>query len=296
MKYFSLIPAFLIFLIISSKVFAANISISLLEQSDYFSIGVDISGLEKTTCKDKTCYLQGMFTLATGSPKYFGYTFGQNDWFPYVGSPEKEYIKSNFIPFETGPEGSWSGVVRLSINKDDPDYKGTGKYLIKIRRYTGESTSAATDDVNQLTVDITETAPLLTPTPTILNTTTTTPTQTSTPTVTTIPSSAPTRNITASTTISSTPKSATTPSQQEDVTNRQSNSEKILGDSTDSTQEAAVEINLFSYASTPASKTSEYIPDTSTSNKRLKYLAISGAIVTLISGGSLYLRLRGAKI
>ena len=141
-KIFVLFTAFF-YLLIPTSIFAAQINLELLDSKDYYTLAVSISGLERTSCKDKTCYLQGMFTLASGSPHYFGYTFGQLDWYPYVSSPQPDFIKNNFVPIDATPEGSWSGIVRLSLDKDDSDFKGSGQYLIKIKRYTGDSTSAA---------------------------------------------------------------------------------------------------------------------------------------------------------
>ena len=266
------------FLLVSPDVvFAADINLDLLDQSDYLTINVSISGLERSSCKGTTCYLQGMFTSTQGSPKYFGYTFGQSDWFVYDGSPEKEFIKSNFVPFETSLEGSWSGVIRLKPDKDDPDYKGPGEYLIKVRRYTGESTGPASDDINLLTVNLNE------PTPTPAATNTPSPSPTVLPT----PTKAPTVSITPTQVITKTPTAVNTPTPTQPTPTQVSSplptpssgtAEAVLGESTDS---ASYLTNLDSPTPSPIiDKTSKIGSKTSGS---FKGLAIAGIILSTIS-------------
>jgi hypothetical protein len=311
----SLVPALLSVIFFPTLVYGADISVNLKEKTDYFTFDVNISGLEKSSCKDKTCYLQGMFTSVSGSPKYFGLTFGQNDWFPYTSSPEKDFIKSNFVPFDTNSEGSWSGIVRLSVDKSDSDYKGPGQYLVKIKRYTGESTSAATDDINQLTVELNEPtpSPAQTPSPTTTNSPTSTMTVTSTPSPAKTPTPSITKNPTSAPAISPTTQSKTTTpapalslsptliptglsasggteNQPPDIHSN------ILGDSTDSavtTQSA--EINLFTATSSPSSN-EENVVVRETKPTYYKYLVIIGVMVCIVSSVLLFFRYRRAKI
>ncbi len=298
MKIVSLIPA-LYFLLFPNVVFAADINLELLNQDDYLTINVNISGLERTSCKDSTCYLQGMFTSTQGSPKYFGYTFGQYDWFIYDGSPEKEFIKSNFVPFETSLEGSWSGVIRLKPDKNDPDYKGPGEYLIKVRRYTGESTGPATDDINILTVNLNEPTPSPTGTPTPAPTNTPSPS----PTISSTPTPVKTPSATASPTpvVTKTPSVTKTPTPEPSVSPQvvspttllvsPSTAVAVLGESTDS---SSYVLNLNS--PTPTTDSEKSSKSNQKSSSTFRNLALAGVILSTVSGGALYLRRRRVKI
>lgn len=307
MKCFSLIFLFLFVFIFPSICSAANIILESVELSEYYTVKVSIQGLGSTSCKTKTCYLQGMFTSATGSPRYFGFTFGQKDWFPYIGSPEQEYIKTNFIPFDTSPEGSWSGVVRLSLDKDDPDYKGSGQYIIKVKRYTGESSSPASDEINLLTINVSDPTPTTTASPTQAPTAETAPTATiatptsaptirltATSTVTTIPTA--TRTITAPPT--TTPTQKTTPNTVTPASNPAENQggtvdtnsipEEVLGSSTSS-----AEINLIISSDEPVASPSPTLVLKNT--QKYKLASTLGIGVTVISFGVLFLRFKGLK-
>jgi hypothetical protein len=163
---------------------AGHISLELLEQQDYLTLQVNITGLERTTCKDKTCYLQALITHSLESPRYFGYTLGQNDWFAYISKPEPQFIRDNFPGFNANPEGSWSGMLRVALDQDSSHFKGSGTYHIRVRRYTGESSSPATDELDTLAIqyhlpEITPTSTTApnTPTPTLKPTLTPTTTQ-----------------------------------------------------------------------------------------------------------------------
>lgn len=238
-----------------------------------------------------------MFTSAYGSPKYFGFTFGQNDWFLYDGSPEKDFIKTNFVPFDTSPDGSWSGVLRLRPDKDDPDYKGPGEYIIKVKRYTGESTSAATDDFNQLIVNLSEP----TPTPTAViespsETVSATPTNTLTPSP--IAIRTPTPSLTQIKTPTPTPIKTPTPEPKASVSPTQLLTptsimgREVLGDSTSS-----AEINLNILSATPSvtvKKDGKEQPHSTSYFYR--NLAGFGVLLSSISAGALYLRHKKGKI
>lgn len=309
MKNISLIPALLIFLWFPSSIFAANINIQLAEKTDFYIFQINISGLEKTACKSKICYLQGMFSENVSRAKNFGYTFGPNDWFPYTSSPEKEYINTNFIPFETSPEGSWEGKIWLKPDKDHAGYKGPGKYLAKVKRYINdENTNPATDDINELLVDINE--PIPTPTQEVI-------TETPTPTSTTAPTTTPTNTPTATPTPSKTPSPTKTPTPNQ-VTPNPSPSLRtasttqiisevtstslppldpdILGDSTTSS-----DIILFTDSASDSQDTQLeelFVNDNHATSKPLiyKYLVIFSTVLICISSGLLYLRHRRVKI
>jgi hypothetical protein len=151
---------------------------------------IQVSGLTGTSCSESRCYLQGMLT-APDTTRYFGFTADNSGgWYEYIGSPEVEYIKSNFFYFEP-IEGSWSGKLKIKNNPTDLDYSGPGQYWLKVRRYSGKSTSYAGES-NTLTVDLVSTAPTSTPTPTASPTPTPTANPTVKPSVTPVPTVKPT--------------------------------------------------------------------------------------------------------
>ena len=317
MKKFSLTPAlFFLWLFLFSKFsFAANINLELLDSSDFYTIKVDISNLQRTDCKDKTCFLQGMFTFATGVVRYFGYTFGQNDWFPYTGSPDSSFIKSNFVPFDTNLEGSWSGIIRLSLKKDDPDYKGSGRYLVKVKRYIGENSSAATDDSNQLYIEVNDPTP--TQVPTATETSTQTPTPTPSPTASPTPSPTSTKTPTSVPTVQKTPTqspptstllSPTTNTKPSTPSNTNSSSvipgsdpESILIYSSDSSNSSPFDIlgdstTSSSLESSVNSSSSGHIHSTRSGTNIFKYISVFGVVLASIAGVLLYLRFNQVKI
>lgn len=107
-------------------------------------------------------YLQGVMR-AQSSSKYFGETQNlKGEWLDYVSSPEKEFITSNFY-FTDVQNASWSGMIKLRFKVDDPNYQGPGLYDLKLRRFTGGSTSSAGDS-NSLIINLS--APLPTASPT----------------------------------------------------------------------------------------------------------------------------------
>ncbi|MFZ2199849.1 MAG: hypothetical protein WAV40_03620, partial [Microgenomates group bacterium] len=111
-------------------------------------------------------YLQGTIRSQSSS-KYFGETQNnKGDWIDYVSSPEKEYIASNFFLTDV-KNATWSGMIKLRFKLDDPSYLGPGVYDLKLRRYTGNSSSSAGDS-NTLTINLTAQAPTPSPSPTLL--------------------------------------------------------------------------------------------------------------------------------
>ncbi|TRZ44714.1 hypothetical protein D4S03_11915 [bacterium] len=290
---------FLFVFLFPKSVSAANINLKLFNQSDYLTIDVNITNLGKTDCKDKTCYLQGMFTSASRPSNFFGFTFGKEDWFPYVTSPDVNFIKSNFVTFDTSPDGSWSGIIRLRPDKDDSGYKGPGDYLVKVKRYIGgENGNAATDDINQLIVNLSEpkptplptanptTAPAQITTSTPTKTPTSTPTKTLTPTLAKTPTPTPTKTPTQTPTQTSTP----TPTKKPTVTptiaipTLSSTVSGVLGESTNS-------------ASLSAEVTDEIMATPTIENKinkptNYKTPFFIGIFLAISSGALLYFRHR----
>lgn len=131
-------------------------------------------------------YLQGTLRSQSSS-KYFGETQNnQGDWVDYLSSPDKEYITSNFL-FTNVQDATWSGQVKIRFKIDDPNYQGPGIYDLKLRRFTGSSSSAAGDS-NTLVINLTATLPSPSPSPSP----TPSPTPTPTPTPSLSPSPSPT--------------------------------------------------------------------------------------------------------
>jgi hypothetical protein len=108
-------------------------------------------------------YLQGTLRSQSSS-KYFGETQNiKGDWVDYISSPEKEYIASNFFVTDV-KNATWSGMVKIRFKIDDPNYLGPGLYDLKLRRFTGGSTSSAGES-NTLTLNLTAALPTPTPSP-----------------------------------------------------------------------------------------------------------------------------------
>ena len=161
-------------LILPCPVYAVDLTIA-----DPTVAGLEISvnaSLSATT----NYYLQGTLRSQSSS-KYFGETQNnRGDWIDYVSSPEKEYVTSNFFVTDV-KNASWSGMVKLRFKLDDPTYVGPGPYDLKLRRFTGGSSSSAGDS-NTLSVNLTVTLPTPTPSPSPSPTLAPTPTPTPQPT------------------------------------------------------------------------------------------------------------------
>jgi len=174
-----------IFLFLPKKVLAAAITISSPSiTNDEVTINVSVIDLSSSSCPNIKCFLQGMFTQSTSNPQYFGYT--QNNfltWYEYTGSPEQSYIQSTFFYFEP-QQATWSGQLKVKNNPQDPDYKGPGDYFLRVRRYTGNSSSSTSETSNDLTVQLTYMLPTPIPTeePEEDSTSESTPTPTPSPT------------------------------------------------------------------------------------------------------------------
>lgn len=134
-------------------------------------------------------YLQGTLRSQSSS-KYFGETQNnKGDWIDYISSPEKEYITSNFFMTDV-KNATWSGTLKLRYKTDDPNYLGPGTYDLKLRRFTGGSTSSAGES-NTLSVNLTGIIPTPTPSPSPSPSPSPTSTPTPTPTPTPKPSPSP---------------------------------------------------------------------------------------------------------
>jgi len=134
-------------------------------------------------------YLQGTLRSQSSS-KYFGETQNnQGNWIDYISSPEKEYITSNFFVTDV-QNASWSGMMKIRFKIDDPNYQGPGVYDLKLRRFTGGSSSSAGDS-NTLAVTLAAELPTPSPTPPPTPTPTPSPSLAPSPTPTTKPSLKP---------------------------------------------------------------------------------------------------------
>lgn len=160
---------------------AGQVSAVELTISDIEVIGKEIT-LTASLSASSNYYLQGSLR-SQASSKYFGETKNnQGSWIDYLSSPDKEYITSNFF-FTDIQDSTWSGKLALRYKLDDPNYLGPGLYDLKLRRYTGNSSSSAGES-NTLTITLNEPLP-------ISSTTSAPPTATPTPTPTTTPSPSP---------------------------------------------------------------------------------------------------------
>jgi hypothetical protein len=171
---------------IGSAVIAADFSISNPEiNGQEISFDASLSDVTITNCPDNRCYLLGVLRSVSSS-KYFGETLNtSNNWVDYISSPDTEYIKANFYTADI-QMSSWSAKLKMRFKTDDSNYQGPGNYDLKLRRYTGKSSTSFAESNNTLTIALTACTPTLTPTATPVPSSTVTPTPmpSSTPTVT----------------------------------------------------------------------------------------------------------------
>lgn len=290
MKHF--LPALFLFLfvILSPKNVLAAISLNISDAEkgeSYYFLNANLSGISTSSA----CYVQVAIT-APESPHYFGKTWSsKGDWFTYISSPTKEYIKENFIRLENDTPTK----ILFNSDPDDGDYKGPGEYLVKLKRYTGESSSSAGES-NSLTFTIVDPTPTPTPTTEIISTPTstitTTPIQTSTPTPTKTPiktpasTPTPTRTSTLSPTVIATRPPAggvLVLEPKQSPTLKIGSESAVLGDSIGT---STVSANLFDKN---PSYTPEKLAKKSFNYKNTFFL---GVLVSAASGALLYFRLR----
>ncbi|MCX6793990.1 MAG: hypothetical protein NTY06_02695 [Candidatus Gottesmanbacteria bacterium] len=105
---------------------------------------------------------------------------------------------------------SWSAKLKMRFKIDDPNYQGPGNYDLKVRRYTGKSSTFAQES-NTLNIVLTATMPTATPTPLPTSTPTPTPEPTVTPTRTPTPTPTPTKTPTPTPTPTVKPTSTVAP-------------------------------------------------------------------------------------
>jgi len=149
--------------------FTVGTDISELNESEALVLEVEVSDLSSCT----TCYLQAAFKSVRN--KYLGQTKNNlGSWYKYESEPAPSDIKNYYFSFQP-VEGGWTGNIHAKIDKEDGDFKGSGEYYVKVKRFTGESSSGSWS--NEVLVNII--APSATPLPS--NTPTKIPTNTATP-------------------------------------------------------------------------------------------------------------------
>ena len=221
MRFISLLLTTCFVFFLFPKISHAAISLTISnpqKQDSFYSVEALVSGIASSSA----CFVQVVLT-APDSPHYFGQTWGtKGEWFKYQSSPESSFIKDNFIELKNDQS------VKILFNSDpeDKDYLGPGSYLLKLKRYTGNSSSSAGES-NSLTVDISD--PLV-PTSTSAPTSTQTPTSTPTPTAASTPSNPPTRTPTPNATHTSVPTRVSQP--KPTIIATASAAPKILGETT----------------------------------------------------------------
>lgn len=105
---------------------------------------------------DNTHYLQVGITKE-GATNYFGYTKNNADqWVKYQTTPSLSGLFS-FVPVS----GSWSGQLQTKIDPADPDYKGSGNYLVKLLKYI----SSPNSHTDSNTVNVSISVPVSSPSP-----------------------------------------------------------------------------------------------------------------------------------
>lgn len=147
-----------------------------------------ISGITASSCPESKCYLQAVLRSSDGSHYFASTQNNSGSWIGYLSSPQPDFIKSNFLFIEP-QQSSWSGIIKLSFTPADDEYSGPGSYELKVRRFTGNSSSSAGES-NTISINLTSLTP--TPSPTPSPTPTPSPSPTPTPTKTLTPTKTPT--------------------------------------------------------------------------------------------------------
>lgn len=168
--------------------------------------GIEEITLDASISGSTAYYLQGMLTKTNQTPEYFGWTkdnYGSFTRYVSDSGLDPDYIKTNF--FKTSPQnGFWSGQIVIKNDPADDGYKGSGNYTLRLKRYTGASSSGTYAD-NDLNVNLV----FAYPTPTLTPTSSPTPTQAPSSTPTSKATPTPTTKI--SPTLTPTKKPTTTP-------------------------------------------------------------------------------------
>lgn len=147
-------------------------------------------------------FLRGVFY--PNGTSYFGYVQSNDGtWTNVPGSSCTQYFK--VLLADITPEGTWSGKLKVKVDKESTNYNGPGEYLFKVGRYT-PSCSSASIWSNEVTIAVI--GPTHTPTPSA--------SPTMNPTLT--PSDTPQLETTQMSTISIVPSKTSTPIRKPIVT------------------------------------------------------------------------------
>lgn len=287
MKYVSSVFLLILFLLFPQSVSAAiTLSISDIEKKDdYYLVTASVSGL----ASGSACFVEVALT-APGDPHYFGQTWSpKGEWFKYLSSPEKDFIKDSFVPLSNDQPTK----VMFKNDIEDPDYKGPGEYLLKLKRFTGGSTSPAGES-NSLPLTLSDIlitpspSPTDSPTPTVSPTPTaiTSPTSTTTPTPTQTPTKTPTKTPTPH-------PSVTVPTVKATVTTRPQPSSPITPETASSSGLVlAASATAVISSADPAPLSPSLSASPSASPFSAKNIFFGGLILALSSSLALYFRLR----
>lgn len=258
----------ILFLLLLASPVYAKISLNIdnfTPEEDYYSVDAHIEG----SASDSAYYVQAMFTKPDGA-NYLGFTWSRNgDWFKYNSSPDPDFIKANFPLLN----GSQVRKILLKPDQDDTGYTGPGEYLLKLKRYTGNSGSG--EYSNTLIVQLTQATSTPEPTPT----TTSTPTPTKfaesvepTPTPTRSPTQVPTRVPTK------------TPTYAVTATPTQIHINKVIKTSSIATSSASISATITTKLSSAVSTTPSSAilgTESSRSNFLNKLLVILGLLIVI---------------
>lgn len=192
MKQSAVLTFCLIFLglIFPKSIFAISFTLSAPQvDNKNITFNATLSDVTNQNCPTGKCYFQGMITKKDKT-EYFGFTKNNaGELKAYVSSPSPDFIKNNFLYCEP-VDNSCNLTVSMSFNHDDPKYDGPGEYIVKMKRYTGESSSESFAD-NDLSVELSLATPTPTSSPTSSPSPSPTPSPTSTPTLSKTPSPTP---------------------------------------------------------------------------------------------------------
>ena len=85
---------------------------------------------------NKIYYLESAFR-PENSTRYFGETWNDIDWIPYLSSTNYQTLKQII----TDQSGNWSGTVSAKLDTSDPLYTGPGSYTLRLKRFTESGSS-----------------------------------------------------------------------------------------------------------------------------------------------------------
>lgn len=191
MSKIKLILVFIVYFLISCKSALAKIEInnspSKIEINKEFVLDVALSNLS-----DPTHFLSIALHKNTGD-SYFGQTQNGDKWI------EADDNNCKNFPQVSVAEGSWSGKLKGKINYNEKDFNNSlGNYILKVFKYTDSCNKSSSTD---LSVELYDTNPPPTSTPTLKPTSipTSTPPNSPVPSATAKPQNSPTAYVAVTT-------------------------------------------------------------------------------------------------